>query len=391
MNERYRTSVDAFVDGPRVQVAATGSGPLDGQSFAVKDLIDNAGVPTVAGNPDWARSHATPSAHALVVATLLAAGAHVVGKTRTDEISLGILGENVHDGMPENPRAPDRMPGGSSSGSASAVAAGHCDFALGTDTGGSVRVPAAFCGLYGIRPTHGRVDFAGVVAQAADYDTVGWFARDATLLANVGQVLFGQADAELPSELLIAEDALAFADAAVSNALAPALARLAAIAASRTVTAVPQGLGVWQGAQRILQSSQAARHLMPWLAEANPRLAFSVAGSMFRGLAYTDEERGRAGLIKHEANRRMDVLLGQGAILVIPTTPFVAPLRTATVSGFDRDRISCLTSIAGLNGLPQVSLPWHGPDALPVGLSIIGARGADMALLRLAQAFEEQQ
>ncbi|MGH1590548.1 amidase family protein [Methylobacterium phyllosphaerae] len=150
------------------------------------------------GSPDWPRVYPTPTRHAGVVQTLLDAGASVVGKTVTDEVSLGILGENAHDGTPLNPAAPDRVPGGSSSGSASAVAAGACDFALGTDTGGSVRVPASFCGLYGIRPTHGRIDFSGICVQAPSSDTCGWFARDAATFARVGAVLLGQA---LPDRL----------------------------------------------------------------------------------------------------------------------------------------------------------------------------------------------
>ena len=176
-------STDAFLPGPRVAVAGSGTGPLAGLGFAVKDLIDVAGVPTGGGNPDWPRFAPTPTRHAWVVQTLLEAGASVVGKTVTDEVSLGILGENAHDGTPLNPAAPERVPGGSSSGSASAVAAGDCDFALGTDSGGSVRVPASFCGLYGIRPTHGRIDFTGITVQAPSADTCGWFARDPVLFA----------------------------------------------------------------------------------------------------------------------------------------------------------------------------------------------------------------
>ncbi len=136
------TLTGAFVPGPRTHVPGAAAGPLAGLSFAVKDLIDVADVPTGGGNPDWPRFAATPARHAWVVQTLLDAGASVVGKTITDEVSLGILGENAHDGTPLNPAAPGRVPGGSSSGSASAVAAKACDFALGTDTGGSVRVPS---------------------------------------------------------------------------------------------------------------------------------------------------------------------------------------------------------------------------------------------------------
>src|ERR1700716_3902164 len=152
----------AFVPGQRFRIAGRAGGPLAGLTFAAKDLFDVARHPTGGGNPDWARCNAVPDRHAWAVQTLLDAGADLIGKTVTDEISLGILGENPFDGTPTNPRAPGHVPGGSSSGSAAAVAAGLCDTALGTDTGGSVRVPASFCGLYGMRPTHGRLDLAGM-------------------------------------------------------------------------------------------------------------------------------------------------------------------------------------------------------------------------------------
>src|ERR1700738_4058988 len=227
------------------------------------------------------------------VQTLVDAGASVAGKTITDEVSLGILGENAHDGTPLNPAPPGRVPGGSSSGSASAVAAKACDFALGTDTGGSVRVPSSFCGLYGIRPTHGRIDFTGIAVQAPGSDTCGWFARDAATFARVGEVLFGSAlPATLPTTLLVAADAFGFADENVQQALAPSVGRLAAlIAQPRHVTLAPQGLSVWQRAQRVLQASEAWRTFQPWLDGQNPRLAFSVAGGFVQGSVMADAER----------------------------------------------------------------------------------------------------
>src|SRR5271168_4271655 len=192
--------INAFVPGPRIRIDGAPNGPLHGLSFAAKDLFDVAGYPTGGGNHDWAGTHPVPTRHAWAVQTLLDAGAALIGKTITDEVSLGILGENAFDGTPLNTKAPDRVPGGSSSGSAAAVAGGLCDTALGTDTGGSVRVPASFCGLYGIRPTHGRLDLSGMLAQAPSSDTTGWFARDAERFARVSSVLLGEAvGAALPS------------------------------------------------------------------------------------------------------------------------------------------------------------------------------------------------
>src|SRR5499425_2667990 len=208
-----------FVAGLNVHIPGAPNGPLAGLTFAAKDLFDVAGHPTGGGNPDWARSNPVPARHAWAVQKLLDAGATLIGKTITDEVSLGIVGENAFYGAPVNSRAPDRVPGGSSSGSAAAVAAGLCDTALGTDTGGSVRVPASFCGLYGIRPTHGRLPVAGMMPQAPSSDTTGWFARDAATFAKVSSVMLDEAiPAALPSTLIIAADAFGFANAEVATA-----------------------------------------------------------------------------------------------------------------------------------------------------------------------------
>ena len=146
------TPINAFVTDCEIASRHASDGPLSGMTFGVKDLLDVAGVPTGAGNPDWRRTHAVPERTAPSVARLLDAGARLVGKTITDELAWDLDGENAHHGTPVNVAAPGRIPGGSSSGSAAATAAGLCDFAIGTDTGGSVRLPASFCGLYGIRP-----------------------------------------------------------------------------------------------------------------------------------------------------------------------------------------------------------------------------------------------
>jgi amidase len=385
-------SLNTFVPGPRCQIAGAAAGPLGGLTFAVKDLIDVAGWATGGGNPDWERAHPVPIRHAWVVERLLSAGASIIGKTGTDEVSLGILGENPFFGTPRNPAAPDRVPGGSSSGSASAVAGGVCDFALGTDTGGSVRVPASFSGLYGIRPTHGRLDFTGITVQAPSSDTVGWFARDATTFARVGEALFGAPlPTALPTRLLVATDAFGFADPAVAEALQPVLDRLATLIGTRgDETLAPQGLSVWQNAQRTLQSSEAWRTFAPWIDVYNPRFAFNVARGLTLGSLITDAERSRAALMREEARARVRLLLPPGTILALPTTPFPAPKLGLPISelAFPRERISCLTCLGGLTGSPQVNLPGGLVDGAPMGLSIVGPRGSDLELLAVARALQ---
>ena len=386
------SDTEPFISGPRLHVTGAAHGPLAELNFAVKDLIDVAGSATGGGNPDWPRFYPSPTRHAAVVQMLLDAGASVVGKTVTDEVSLGILGENAHDGTPLNPAAPDRVPGGSSSGSASAVASGLCDFALGTDTGGSVRVPASFCGLYGIRPTHGRIDFTGITAQSPSADTCGWFARDAGTFARVAEVLFGALRPEaLPQRLLVATDAFGFADEAVAAALQPPVDRLAALLGSRQdVTLAPQGLSAWQRAQRILQSSEAWQTFQPWLDQCNPRLAWTVARGLVQGSMWTDADRSAAALMRIEARARLRLLLPPGTVLCLPTTPFPAPRKGLAVHELMplRERISCLTSHGGLTGVPQVSIPGATIDGAPVGLSIIGRRDSDLELVQVAVAME---
>lgn len=383
--------VNAFVPGARVHIPGRAGGPLAGLSFAAKDLFDIAGLPTGGGNHDWATFNPVPERHSFAVQTLLDAGADLVGKTITDEVSLGILGENAFDGTPINSAAPDRVPGGSSSGSAAAVAAGLCDTALGTDTGGSVRVPASFCGLYGIRPTHGRVDVTGMLPQAPSSDTTGWFARDAQTFGRVSTVLLGEVPCALPTRLLIAVDAFGFADSEVADALLPMVARLSRIVGEvREEIMAPQGLSVWARAQRTLQPVEAWTTFRRWVEEANPRMAFSVAAGLLHGARMPEADRHWAELMRQEARARLRHLLPPGTILCLPTTPFPAPLRGLSQPVLQplKDRITCLCAQGGLTGSPQVNLPGATVDGAPVGLSIIGGRGTDAALIAVAQAME---
>src|SRR5438105_9612313 len=270
--------IGVFVPGQRFCIEGRPGGPLSGLNFAAKDLFDVAGHPTGGGNPDWAKTNPVPERHAWAVQTLLDAGADLIGKTITDEVSLGILGENPFYGTPVNPRAPGHVPGGSSSGSAAAVAGGLCGTALGTDTGGSVRVPASFCGLYGIRPTHGRLDLSGMMSQAPSSDTTGWFAREAETFARVSAVMLGEAIPDaLPTRLVVATDAFALADPETTAALEPMVARLRTLVGEvREEAMAPPGLAAWARAQRTLQPYEAWLTFQEWIDRTNPRFQFSV-------------------------------------------------------------------------------------------------------------------
>jgi len=387
--------INAFVPGIDVRIEGRAGGPLSGLTFAAKDLFDVAGHPTGGGTLDWARGRPIPTRHAWAVQTLLDAGATLIGKTITDEVSLGILGENPHYGTPLNPRAPDRVPGGSSSGSAAAVAAALCDTALGTDTGGSVRVPASFCGLYGIRPTHGRLPLDGMLPQAPSSDTTGWFARDVATFARVSSAMLGEAivDAK-PSRLVVAVDAFGFADQETATALQPLVKRLAQLAGdTREDVLAPPGLSVWGRAQRTLQPWEAWITFRDWVDRANPRVAFGVARGLAASSMIAESERGWADLMRREARARMAHLLAPGTIVCLPITPFPAPPKGQSLSALNpvRDRILCLCAHGGLTGVPQVTVPGATVDGLPVGLSIIGARGADAMLVGVARALEDMR
>lgn len=382
-----------FVPGTSVRIEGRAGGPLSGLTFAAKDLFDVAGHPTGGGNPDWARQNPIPDRHAWAVQALLDAGCTLVGKTITDEVSLGILGENAFEGTPENPAAPGHVPGGSSSGSASAVAAGICDTALGTDTGGSVRVPASFCGLHGIRPTHGRLDLTGMLPQAPSSDTTGWFARDAATFARVSEVLLQERIAPaLPARLVVATDAFGFAEPETAAALQPLLDRLKRLVPDwRDDLMAPQGLSVWGRAQRTLQPVEAWETFRAWVERDNPRFAFSVARGLVLGAATPEAERGWAALMRQEARGRLRHLLPPGTVLAMPTTPFPAPPVGLPLPRLTpiRDAILCLCAHGGLAGHPQVSIPGATVEGRPVGLSLVAARGADALLVATARALEQ--
>ncbi|NKE44126.1 amidase [Roseomonas frigidaquae] len=382
-----------FVPGTDIRIEGRPGGPLSGLRFAAKDLFDIAGHPTGGGNPDWARQNPLPTRHAWAVQTLLDAGATLIGKTITDEVSLGILGENAFDGTPLNPAAPGHVPGGSSSGSASAVAQGFSELALGTDTGGSVRVPASFCGLYGIRPTHGRLNLTGMLPQAPSSDTTGWFARDAATFARVSEVLLQEKAAEAPpTRLVIAVDAFGFAEPETAAALEPMLDRLKALIPDwREEVLAPPGLVAWGRAQRTLQPVEAWETFRPWIERDNPRFAFSVARGLVLGAATPEAERGWAALTRQEVRGRLRHLLPPGTVLAMPTTPFPAPRAGLPLSALNpiRDQILSLCAVGGLAGHPQISLPGASVAGRPVGLSLIAARGGDTLLLRAALEMEK--
>jgi amidase len=382
---------NAFCGHGPDRLSGAAAGPLTGLSFAVKDLFDIAGHVTGGGNPDWHASHEPARRTAPVVQKLLDVGAMIVGKTHTDELSRGIFGENAHYGTPINPRAPGRVPGGSSSGSAAAVAGQLVDFALGTDTGGSVRVPASFCGIYGLRPSHGRLPFEGVLPQVPSFDTIGWFARTPELIARIAGVLLGVNTERAPRvrRLIVAEDAFVLADVQTRAALAPAVDRLADLVGSREIRPISSApLSEWARHQGVLQGREAWATFGEWIDRHNPRFAFEVADNFLRGTHADDEALEAAAQFRSERRVEFLQLVDPETIVCLPTTPFPAPAigQPRSVMRKLRASVITLTCIAGMTGAPQVSVPLAEIGGLPIGLSILGRPGADDSVLALAVA-----
>ena len=377
-----------------VHVPGAPDGPLSGMTFAAKDIFDVEGHVTGGGNPDWERTHGPAGRTAPTVQALLDAGATLVGKTHTDELTRGIMGTNPHYGMPMNPAAPGRVPGGSSSGSASAVAGGVVDFALGSDTGGSVRMPSSFCGLYGIRPTHGLISLEGVLPQASSFDTVGWFARDAATFERAGRVLLQSTQSgDMPARLIVAEDLFEGVGEDVLSALQPIVDTIGEMIGNQSTERVAaEGIDVWMTHQRFLQMREAWDTQRDWIEETNPRVAFEVAIRYLNGMSVTDDQVAASNAVRQEVCSRICGLLDDGAIICMPTSPSPAPLPDMPVPERVKlgARIARLTCIGGMTGCPQINLPLAKVDGLPVGLSLMAARGSDETLMRFAVQVAEE-
>jgi amidase len=380
----------AFVPHGQIEIEGAPDGPLAGATFAVKDIFDVAGTVTGRGNPDWLASHDAAERHAPAVQVLLAAGARLVGKTITEELAFSAVGTNPHYGTPRNVAAPERVPGGSSSGSASAVGGGLVDLALGSDTGGSVRLPASYNGILGMRPSHGRISLDGIMPLAPSFDTVGWFARDPQLFATAGRVLLDdRASGRGPARLLLARDAFERAEARVWDALRPAIRALEErLGAALPVTVSEEGLDVWHDTFRTLQGAEAWAEHGPWIESARPNIGPFLVERLRLASRLTAAEIAAAEAQRALIRRRLDQLLEGDALLLLPSAPGPAPRIDADMAEHERVRLRTIgiTSIASLGGLPQVSLPLGRLAEGPVGLSLIAPRGQDALLLDLVES-----
>lgn len=394
--------------------------PLGGLTFAVKDIFDVEGKVTGFGNPDWARTHSVATSTAPAVLSVLKAGAVCVGKTVMDEMAYSINGENIHYGTPTNPCAADRVPGGSSSGSAVAVGAMLADFSLGTDTGGSVRVPASYCGILGFRPSHGVVSTSGVIPMAQSFDTVGWFARDPFILKQVGKVLLQLQDDNPTtlSQLIIAEDCFnllnipshRLTDVLISSveklygsqqiqytslgnfieAKVPSLMHFMDDNTKKQADNIPS-LAALSSAMRLLQRYEFKNNHGEWVRSVNPHLGPGISERVWDALRTTDESIDVCCLLKSELRAALGDLLGDFGILAIPTVPGPPPkLQTepTTLETF-RAKAFSLLSVAGVSGFCQVSVPLGMHDDLPIAVSLVAKHGCDGFLLSFVETLYE--
>jgi amidase len=367
-------------------------GALSGKSFVVKENIDVAGYLSRNGDPSWAATHAPAALDSPAVDRLLAAGARLAGKTHMDEMAYSLLGANHYYGTPVNPVAKDRYPGGSSSGSAVAVAAGLVDFALGTDTGGSCRAPAAFCGIFGFRPSHGALSSNGVIPLAPTLDVVGWFARDIEMLMAVVDILL-PADIERSSveAAIYLPEAFADAEPALVEAVKPALA---ALTQNFTVRQEILGEDFWSAALshcRNLQAFEVWEAHGGWIRANDPEFGPGVKERFQFAAAVSLDSKREADVFRREARRRIDNLLDASACFVIPATPFAAPRLNADATELEKKRQQMLRLflLASFFGLPQICIPLKtsGP---PLALSLVGRRWSDKSLLKLARGLAKE-
>ncbi|MEX6506439.1 amidase [Jiella sp. M17.18] len=377
--------VHAFMPYPPVPVDSAADGPLSGLRLAVKDLFAVKGYRTGCGCPTKLAMADVEERTAPAIQALLDAGARFVGKTQTDELAWSLYGMNVHFGTPVNSKAPDRIPGGSSSGSAAAVAAGLADIGVGTDTGGSVRAPASFCGLWGLRPTHGRIPLDGCMELASSLDTCGFFARDASVLAAAGDVLLGEDSAPLPESprwLMPADmvERLAAEQRAVYEAHFSDLG-------PRPVAVYPgEGVEALYDAFRIVQSCDAKRAVLPFIDATNMPLAAGLDERVAFARRMTEADEAAANAVRAPFAAAMDRLLGTDGVLLAPVVhdaPFRLDAGRAVFDGF-RHAAMQLLCVAGMAKLPQVVFPAGDVDGAPFGLSLIGPRGSDRSLIALA-------
>jgi Asp-tRNA(Asn)/Glu-tRNA(Gln) amidotransferase A subunit family amidase len=362
------------------------TGLLVDTRLAVKDLFAVQGYKNSAGNPDWYRTHSEADQTAIALDKLMNEGSTFVGFTHTDELAYSLEGNNDHFGASDNPKKRGYACGGSSMGSAAAVASQWADIGLGTDTGGSIRVPASYCGLFGMRPSHGVISTEGLIGLAPSFDTVGWFARDAQLLSTVGDILLPLNQTEIIETLVVCPDVFELVDASLRPSIESTIERIRPFF-KRVVYQRLTGtkFNDLNEVFRVLQGREIAENHREWIESTHPSFTPTVQSRLDMAFAISRDEQRAAKKVQKEFVAHLKNILPTNAVLFLPTTPSVAPEIGEDVSSL-RSRLLQLTAFAGLSGSPQVHLPLtplpQGKRAsFPYGFSLLSHRNSDLALL----------
>ena len=359
------------------------NGRLKNLKFVLKDMCDIKNIKTSCGNPDFYKACEPAKKHAEFLSNILSEGAILEGITICDEFFYSVIGENSHYGTPKNLNAPNCVPGGSSSGSAAALTTDLFDFSIGSDTGGSVRVPASFCGLLGIRPTHGRIKSNGVYPMAPSFDTIGWFSNNIKTFQKIGEVLLDKNKNEniTFNQFVIAEDLLELVDTDIKNQfdsyykeLHPNIKHIRLSKFSKSEIA---------DNFRILQAGEIKEHVIPWIEKNKPKISLEINSRIEMASEILPLEIDAAKTFRQEIISEINNSLPEGDIAIFPTTPFSAPKcgQSDQDLGSDRKKIMEMTSIAGMTSRPQISIPKFKGKTGPVGISILGWQNSDEILL----------
>ena len=342
--------------------------PLHGVPYFIKDLFDLAGVPTLAGSTFLPEVRPGKGADCHLVQALQRTGAVCAGKTHLHEFAYGITGENPNYGDCEHPRFPGRTTGGSSSGSVAAVAAGIVPFAIGSDTGGSVRVPAAFCGLFGFRMTPKHAWIADAFPLAPSFDTAGWFTARADDLAAANSALLGLGSSQRELHGCYLE--LGELDADVAAACRIAAGKLCAPADEATRGALAQAFAGSTRSYTVQTALEAAAAHAGWLDSHRARYSPTVWERIDRGRHLTDEERASAAITRTAVRAIWASYFLTFDYLVMPAAPCPA-LTKAECNQANRVRLLDLTTPASLGGLPVLTLPVALSTGMSTGLQVI--------------------
>ncbi len=372
------------------ELLPTGLGNLTGLRFVFKDLFDVEGYVTGAGNPTWLKTHTKANSTSPLISELLSQGAECVGRVQTDELAYSLNGQNIHYGTPVNPKAPECIPGGSSSGSAVTVANGNAEFAIGTDTGGSVRVPASYCGIFGLRPTLGKLSLASAFELSMSFDTAGLFARQLTVLKDVYQALAGRNNHDSHER----SETIATLKSLDDSAYQPRLDRFVLIAEAHDIVVTEMDdhglvgdLAVLSELFRTIQGYEIIKKHGDWLSEHENAIDPAI-GERVRWARTISAKQYDQGLAEQHQFREafINKLAECGGVVVLPTTPAGPPSLTmpAAELAVYRSKLMGLTAIAGLSGCPQLHIPMLNMENGPCGISLLGLPDSELTLINIA-------